>query len=280
MKKILVPCDFSRQAVNAFRFALDCARKSGGEVHLVHVIELPILHDSVLMPVLSFEEAYFKELEANSDVEFKKLIKKYKEAEDRVSSTTQFGTTSRMILDYINKHKIDLVVMGTKGVSGAEEVFIGSNTEKIVRNSTVPVIAIKNYSKTDFVRKIVFPNTLQTEMQEDLIKRVKALQEFFKAHLHIVFINTPAHFTTDLTTNKRLQAFTKHFLFKDFSVHVFNDFHEEDGVINFARQIKADMIALGTNSRKGLAHVISGSITEDVVNHAELPIWTYTLKND
>ncbi len=280
MKKILVPCDFSKQAVNAFRFALDCARKAGGEVHLVNIIELPVLHDSVLMPVLSFEEAYFKELKANSDVEYEKLKKKYMEAEDRVRSSTQFGNPSRMILEYIHEHKIDLVAMGTKGVSGAKEYLIGSNTEKIVRSSTVPVIAVKNYPRIEFVRNIIFPNTMQTEKQEDLIMKVKALQEFFKAHLHIVFINTPGNFTTDMATHKRLLAFTKRFLFKNFTVHVFNDLHEEDGIIHFAQQIKADMIAMGTHGRKGLAHIVSGSIAEDVVNHIEIPIWTYAIKNE
>ena len=56
MKKILVPCDFSKQAINAYRFALDIAAQSKGTILLLHVIELPVLHDSVLMPVLNFEE--------------------------------------------------------------------------------------------------------------------------------------------------------------------------------------------------------------------------------
>jgi nucleotide-binding universal stress UspA family protein len=62
MKKILVPCDFSKPAINAYRFALDVAQQSKGTVHLLNVIELPILHDSVLMPVLNFEAQLLEEL--------------------------------------------------------------------------------------------------------------------------------------------------------------------------------------------------------------------------
>ena len=63
MKKLLVPCDFSQQALNAFQFALDIAAKSpNSSVHLLHVVELPVLHDSVLMPVLSFEQDLMEEL--------------------------------------------------------------------------------------------------------------------------------------------------------------------------------------------------------------------------
>jgi len=62
MKKLLVPCDFSTPSLHAFQFALDAAQAANGTVHLLHVVELPVLHDSVLMPVLSFEEDLMKEL--------------------------------------------------------------------------------------------------------------------------------------------------------------------------------------------------------------------------
>ena len=62
MKKILVPCDFSKPAVNAFRYACDIAAKAKATVYVINVIELPVLHDTVLMPVLSFEAALMEEL--------------------------------------------------------------------------------------------------------------------------------------------------------------------------------------------------------------------------
>ncbi|QOI95970.1 MAG: universal stress protein [Flammeovirgaceae bacterium] len=277
MKKILVPCDFSEQAVNAFRFAVDVADQAKGEVHLVHVIELPVMHDSVLMPVMSFEEALLKELREKAEKEFKKLKDKYA---GKLSVTSQviFGATSRMITDYITDNAIELVVMGTKGASGVKEVLIGSNAEKVVRRSPVPVIAIKKYAKASSIKNIVFPNTLDTEKQEDLVMKVKALQNFFKAQIHIVWINTPTNFTPDRITFERLNAFAKRFMFKDFTVSVYNDPFEESGIINYTHAVKADMIAMGTHGRKGLAHILSGSVAEDVVNHVDCPIWTYALK--
>lgn len=277
MKKILVPCDFSEQAVNALRFALDVAAQSKGEVHLVHVIELPVMHDSVLMPVMSFEEALLKELREKAEKEFDKLKNKYAGSVS-VTSLVLFGATSRMIIDYISDHTIDLVVMGTKGASGVKEVLIGSNAEKVVRRSPVPVIAIKKYVKASSIKNIVFPNTLDTEKQEDLVMKVKSLQNFFKAQIHIVWINTPTNFTPDRITFERLNAFAKRFMFKDFTISVYNDPFEESGIINYTHSVKADMIAMGTHGRKGLAHILSGSVAEDVVNHVDCPIWTYALK--
>jgi nucleotide-binding universal stress UspA family protein len=280
MKKIIVPCDFSEQAINAFRFAIDIARQSNGEVHLVHVIELPVLHDTVLMPVLSFEEALFEELREKAEKQFKKLETKYNDDSIKIKSKVVFGATSRMILDYIEENKIDLVVMGTHGASGVREFVIGSNAEKIVRRAPVPVLAVKKYVKGSSIKNIVFPNTLDTEIQEDLVLKVKALQNLFKANIHIVWINTPNNFTRDSITTARLKAFAKRFMFKDFTIHVYNDPYEESGVINFAHELKADLIAIGTHGRKGLAHLLSGSVAEDLVNHVDCPIWTYTIKKE
>jgi len=278
MKKILVPCDFSEQAVNAFRFALDVAAQSKGEIHIINVVEVPVVHDSVLMPVMAYEEALFQELREKAEKQFKKMQTKYAPENKKITSKVIFGPVYRMLTDYISDNSIDLVVMGSKGSSGIREILIGSNAEKIVRNSPVPVITIKKYVKGESIKNIVFPNTLNTENQEDLVTSVKALQSFFKAKIHIVWINTPTNFTRDTITQKRLNAFAKRFMLKDYTINIFNDPYEEAGVINFTKDINGDMIAMGTHGRKGLAHLMSGSVAEDVVNHVDCPIWTYAIK--
>jgi nucleotide-binding universal stress UspA family protein len=277
MKKILVPCDFSNHAINAFRFALDVASESNGQVHLLNVIELPMMQDTVLMPVLSFEEALLKELSENAETQFKKLKTQYPHEGIKVITVNRFGYIYKAITDYIAENEIDLVVMGTHGVSGLKEILIGSNTEKIVRNSPVPVLAIKEYPHKQSIKNIVFPNTLAKD-QEDLVMHIKDLQNFFHAMLHIVWINTPTNFTGDTVTMQRLEEFVKRFMIKDYTLNIFNDPNEEVGVINFTHSIKGDLIAMGTRGRKGLAHTLSGSVTEDVVNHVDCPIWTYVIK--
>ncbi|NJM26896.1 MAG: universal stress protein [Bacteroidia bacterium] len=147
-----------------------------------------------------------------------------------------------------------------------------------MRTSPVPVITVKKYVKVAAIKNIVFPNTL-SDKQEDLLMQVKALQFFFKAKLHVVWINTPSNFTRDTITKERLEEFAKRFMLKDCTLNIFNDPFEESGVINFAAMIKADMIAMGTHGRRGLSHIVSGSVAEDVVNHVDVPIWTYAIKS-
>ena len=279
MKKILVPCDFSKQAINAYRSALHLAAYSKGMIHLLNVVELPILHDSILMPVLNFEEELLKELKEKSEKEFRKLMAKYDTDGVKVISNVRFGAVNRMIIDYVNEQSIDVIVMGSHGASGMREILVGSNAEKIVRNSPVPVFVLKNYYKGP-IKSIVFPNTLDTENQEDLVLKVKALQAFFKAQLRIVWINTPLNFTSDTLTYTRLEKFAKRFMFKDYTTHVFNHHDEEQGILEFTQQSAGNLIAMGTHGRKGIPHVLSGSLAENVVNHTNNMVWTYSLKNE
>lgn len=276
MKRILVPFDFSETATNAFRFAMDVAKQSDGEVILLHVLELPVMYDTLLMPSLSFEEVYLREMKENAEKEFKKVKTRWAKEGPKVTWHVDFGAIASTLANFAKKKKADLIVMGTKGARGLQEVFVGSNAEKIVRTSSVPVIAIKKVFKGP-IKNIVFANALSEEA-EVLAGKVKALQHFFKAKLHIVYINTPANFMRDMETRQLLNGFVKRYMFRDFTIHTYNDVDHEAGLINFASEIKADMVAMGTHGRKGLAHLVSGSVAEDVVNHMECPIWTFKTK--
>lgn len=279
MKNILVPCDFSKPAINAFRFALDIAAQSAGTVHLVNVVELPVLHDTVIMPVLNFEQTLLNDLQVHAEKSFEKITDKYSNDAAHVVTNVSFGSVYGKIVDYIAEKNIDVVVMGSHGSSGLRELFIGSNAERLVRNSPVPVLVLKDYFKGP-VKNIVFPNNFHTDSQEELTLKVKALQDFFKAHLHIVWINTPLNFTSDTVTLERMEAFAKRFMLKNYSLNIFNHTDTEEGIFEFSKKIHGDLIAMATHGRTGIAHLINGSLAEDVVNHTKGMVWTCTLKNE
>jgi nucleotide-binding universal stress UspA family protein len=277
MKMILVPCDFSKPAVNAYRFALDLAAQSRGTVILLHVIELPVVGDPGMMQVITLDDNFFSQAKKRQQQHFDKLVAKYGSEEVKTTTHIEFGSFPLIVSNFIERKDIDLVVMGSHGSSGMKEFFAGSNAERIVRRATAPVIVIKDLYKGP-VKNIVFPNTLDTEDQEELTRQVKALQAFFKATVHIVYINTPANFSSDTVTVKRLKAFAKRFGFKDYTINVFNHENEERGILHFTQMIKGDLIAMGTHGRRGVSHLLNGSLAEDVVNHSSTLIWTCAIK--
>ena len=69
-----------------------------------------------------------------------------------------------------------------------------------------------------------------------------------------------------------------HFTILYYEFHIYNDDSVEQGVLNFAKKIKADLIGIATHGRKGLSHFFNGSISEDLVNHAHSPVITFKLE--
>jgi nucleotide-binding universal stress UspA family protein len=276
MKKILVPCDFSNTAVQAFRFACEMASVSKGEVFVLNVIELPSLHSSLLVPIQAYENAFLKEIKTKTHNNFEKIKEKWG-GKVKIHFSVEHGSVTEGIRKFVARKRVDLVVMGTHGSSGLKEYTVGSNTEKIVRSTQVPVIAIKKSVNVSSLKNIIFPTNLSA-VNKDLIISIKALQGFFKARLHILYVNVPSNFVPDHSTEKRLIEFARQNQFKNCSIHIYNDIDEESGIINFAAKFKNKIIAMSTHGRKGINHLMSGSIAEDVVNHIDCPIWTLSDK--
>jgi nucleotide-binding universal stress UspA family protein len=277
MKKIVVPCDFSEPAIEAFKFALEIAHHSKGEILLLNVVEIPVIHDTMIVPTLYMEDVFFKEIKAQSEKKFNQMRDKWAKEDIAISYFVEFGSTTTTIREFIKKKDADLVVMGTHGTSGLREFFVGSNTEKILRTSDVPVITIKKSVKTNSITNIVFPSSLHEE-QEELVHYVKKIQGFFKATLHLVHINTPALFMRDSITRKKLKDFGNSYSLKNFTINIYNDLDEQAGIHNFTKEIGGDMLVMATHGRRGLNHFLSGSIAEDIANHIECPIWTMKIK--
>ncbi|GHN00310.1 universal stress protein UspA [Cytophagales bacterium WSM2-2] len=279
MKNILVPCDFSKPAIGAYQQALVVAAQSQGVIHLLHVIEPPVMNDTLLMPTLNFEQEMMKEMKDKATEDFKRITKESKTEHVKVSYDIQYGAVSTVIRDYIKENQIDFVIMGSTGASGFKEYFIGSNAERVVRNSPVPVLVVKEFSGLP-IKNIVFPNTLDVDHQEALATKVKVLQEFFKAKLHIVYINTPSNFIVDTVIRPQLDEFAQRFMFKNYTVNIFSHLTTEGGIVEFTKMINGNLIALGTHGRKGLNHLFKGSIAEDLVNHTQCLVWTCRLNDE
>jgi nucleotide-binding universal stress UspA family protein len=281
MKKILVPTDFSKTSQTAAEVASGIAKKAGAEVILLHVIEEGA-EDSVKIT----GEVVYEDMEEK--LFMMKLIERSKKqlaklAEDpmfegvKVRQELRMGTPFHGMRTIITEHKVDLVVMGTSGRTGLEGMIIGSNTEKVVRHAQCSVLTVqKKPARPDF-KNIVYATSMGKD-EEIFARVVKRAQEMYDATVHLVRINTPGNFQRDSIVKQYMKDFAKKLMLKNYTINIFNDFSEEEGIIYFADSINADMIAMATHGRTGFAHVLAGSIAEDVVNHSKRPVLTFVVK--
>jgi nucleotide-binding universal stress UspA family protein len=274
MKKILVPTDFSTAAENALKVAAQIAKKHNSEIYLLHMLKIPMQEIDVVNTYVDVPEVMF----------FMKMA--HKKFEDIMNSSYLDGLTVHEIVkpdgsfngisDICKEHGITMITMGSHGASGIKEMFVGSNAEKAVRHSNVPVLVIKNEHDDFSIDDIVFASDFKNDNKETY-RQATEFATTFDAKLHLLMVNTASNFTTTKKANDRINEFISDYSFKNFTLNIYNDESVEQGILNFSRHIDADLIGISTHGRQGISHFLNGSISEDLVNHANRPVITFKI---
>ena len=277
MKKILVPTDFSTQAEIAIDLAMQLANKMGASIKLVHVYEYPMATAYTTLDIGGpdpIESDYAREMMDHSRSQLDEQASIIAEKGVQVEQELKMGNPFVNLSEELKDENVDLVVMGSKGTAGIEGSIIGSNTEKVVRHAKCPVIAVKEPLTLDSIKTIVFASNFK-EVDARLTIALKELQAMFDATLQFVRINTLNNFEPDSYSMRRMKRWVRENKFQEFTLRIYNDLEEEDGIIHYAEESNADMLAMGTHGRTGLGHLFGGSLAEDVVNNSKRPIWTF-----
>ncbi|WP_369858584.1 universal stress protein [Aquimarina sp. I32.4] len=276
IKNILVPTDFSRQAESALKVAAQIAKRNDSKIFLLHILELPI-HLTDLMssgaPAPAPEAIFFMK---QAHKKFEEVLKQDYLQDIEVIETVSFEDVMHGIINSSTKNNIDIIIMGSHGSTGFEELFIGSNAEKIVRTSKKPVLVIKEDCDIFEINDFVYATNFDDEDKSCLL----AAHEFSKsinAKLHLVWINTANGFKTTHETEEKMNKMTSSLSLQNHTLNIYNDITVEKGILNFANSINAGMIGISTHGRKGISHFINGSLGEDVVNHAKRPVLTFKI---
>lgn len=274
MKRILVPIDFSKYSEEALKVAAQIARKNNSEITLLHLFELPhqgsdsIGTGSSIPEIMFFKNKAISKLEELMDAEYLKGI--------IVSEAIKFEKVSEGIIDVSKTNRADLIVMGSHGASGFEELLVGSNAEKVVRLSDIPVLVVKRNDGDFRTQNLVFASDFSKEIRKPFRKLLE-FAKIFDSNLYLVMICTPNSFKTTLVAEKIMHDFVADFDIENYSTHIYNDANIEKGIFNFANSIEADLIGICTHGRTGLSHFFNGSIGEDIANHSTRPIITFKI---
>ena len=163
----------------------------------------------------------------------------------------------------------DLIVMTSKGVSGLEELFFGSNAEVIVRHARSPVLIVKEAIE-HFQPKNIF-------CAIDVDDRLKIIHHYpfqmGEQGLHkFLYVFTPTDGKVADGIRNWMSDFAKATGKTEYELVLRDAKTVYEGVIDYAEETSADLIVLFTHGYKGLRHLVSGSVAEDVLNHAKTPV--------
>ena len=276
MKKILVPVDFSEHSEYAMEVAAGLARKHGIGIVVLHMMGLATDVLEADENEAAAEARYFMKLVRKRFQTF--LDKPYLKGVP-VTEIVQNYKVFHEIQEVAEELGTDLIVMGSHGIGGMKDIFVGSNTEKVVRSSTFPVLVVKR-SMGDFnPKKAVFAMDFEVG-NLGAYQRAQAFLRQWQTEVHLVHVNLPnLQFMSTTQIREKAEVFFKRAhkgsLPSDVQMAYVADYSIEQGLYAYAREVHADLIAVPTHGRRGLSHFFRGSIGEDLVNHAPLPVLTF-----
>lgn len=147
-KRILVGCDFSPDSDLAFQYGLSLAQEFQSEVHLAHVIE-PALYKDLLRPPIEEKEKSQEDLRKRLNEKLAGMVPEEVRNWCTPKTTLLAGQPHEELTKYAVVHSVDLIVLGVRGHSLVETLFVGSTTDRVVRQAPCPVLSVRPTVKSD-----------------------------------------------------------------------------------------------------------------------------------
>ena len=260
MKKIIVPIDFSEHSEFALKTAAQLAKKYNAELLALHMLEM-----SDIMLTASEGEQYQKAVFflKLAEQKFETFLEKPYLKDVKVVPIVKHFKVFSEVNDVALEEDADLIVMGSHGASGLKEFFVGSNTERVVRNAEIPVLVVKHELANVKFDTVLFATNFDEENVEPYLKADR-LFEKLGSNLKLVYVNLPnEHFKSSAEIENKISSFlmtANGNLDKLNTVGYHADYTVEQGILNYANKIGADLIAIPTHGRKGVTHFFAGSI--------------------
>ncbi|NAY91352.1 universal stress protein [Muricauda sp. JGD-17] len=191
MKTIIIPTDFSINAWNAICYAMEFFKDETVKFYVLHTYT-PVFYR---MDYLIGGPAYSAIPDIKVDVSLAGLEKTLKDIEEKfpnpnhhIETVSAFNTLTDEINNLVDEKDIDLVVMGTKGATGAKQMFLGSNAVFVIRKSKIPVLAIPESSEFEKVKNILFPTDLWSQYKSKELNTLIEIAEEHMAKVTVLYV--------------------------------------------------------------------------------------------
>jgi len=277
IKNILVPIDFSHNSEMALNEAIKLADLLKADIFLLHVVEYLNEFNGYFYSVVPEMQTSLPLL-----TEFEKTVEKKME-EKKAEIIKKFGIKPEVfiisgqvyseIIRFSKNKKIDLIVMGTHGVSGYKELFIGSNAQRVVNLSDVPVLTIQKEVNEAGFKNILIPIDNEWHSREK-VNLALAIADIFGATIHIIGL---IHSDEERDLNKfkiKLESI-ENLITKDKLLYKTTIVHGKNlakDAMHYASENNCDLIIINTGHESELAGIFLGAFAQQIVNHSKIPV--------
>jgi nucleotide-binding universal stress UspA family protein len=286
--RILVPTDFSPHAEHALDTAIALAKPGRAAIHLLHVFQLPVAlptPDSATIPL-----QFWDEIRRQGAAHLAKSRQKVEAAGLSCETEMIEDVPGFAVAPAAQRARADLIVMGSRGLSGLKHLVLGSVAERTVRAARCPVLTVKaDDSVAGRFATIVVPIDFSASSDAALAQAKSLCLENGPAHLVLVHAYyVPVELEQYLATrdtglfdsiSRTVTQDLEKLLTRLKAEGVSAEYYAQPGrpesvIVELAREKRADLIAMGTHGRRGISHLLLGSVAEHVVRTAQCPVLT------
>ncbi len=275
-KRILLPTDFSKNALNAIRYALDLYEDQICDFYFLNAYQVNGYSIDTFMVPEPGEKAY-EAAQMESQNGFEKLMDILKLHNNNPRHTyhtvSTFNSLLHAIKSTIAKHDIDIVIMGTKGMTGADSVIFGTNTVDAMEKVTeCPVMAIPENVRFTAPKEIVFPTDYKTNFKRRELNYLLDIALYHKAIIRVLHIEKETKLNRNQMSNKELLESilegTEH------SYHTLKDLKVQSGISAFIESRESDMIAFVNKKHNFFGSMLSRPLVKEMGYRSKIPVLT------
>ena len=191
MKRILLPTDFSDNAFEAIRYTLLVHKDVECTFYLFHTYTPPVYQTEYIIGSPGqiglgdvLQEAAMTRLERLKT----RLEDQFENPNHTIMVHTAFNTLLGEIAETVEAENIDLIVMGTKGATGAKEILFGTNTVHVIKKAKCPVVAVPPKFGYEAPKEILFPTDYEIEYQKEKMEPLLAIAEEHKSRINVMHV--------------------------------------------------------------------------------------------
>lgn len=272
MHKILIPTDFSENALNAIKYATELFKHGPSEIHLLYTYFDEVYEAMEKETDASFEDLkiQFQQKAEDSLEQLKKLVFNHApNPKHKIITITEFGLLVDSVNDWVEKENIDVVVMGTKGQTEDKKITFGSNTLQVIKYVRCPVLAVPSVYGDVHPKNILFPTDFLLPYKRRELKLLATISRRFVSKVDFLYISKFPSLSLRQQDNK---AFLKA-SFTENQIR-FIDKEESDITNAINTQIKEkniDMLVMVNTRHSYLENILYQSTIEKIGLHIDIP---------
>jgi len=271
IKKILVPIDFSETSLLAIEHAGFTAQLFKAELVLLHVMEKHWEKFNIIVPNIPVTKpsGLVNEIEKRlEDIAFD-IQSRYGVKSECITTD---GTIFHEIISIGKEYNIDLIIMGTHGLSGFVEFFLGSNAYKVTTLAECPVLSVQVNSKKSGFQNIILPIDNSAHSRQKVHHAV-VLANHFGSVIHIVglvdtTIESQQHHLEVII--KQVEEFLSTSKIGHTTKYILGN-NQAKLTLEYATEINADLIVIMGDQEENLIGRLMGPYAQQIVNHSKIP---------